>query len=195
MLLLAMLVSCSGDTNEEPPAPVEAAQTEIPPERIAAEAAALATASRAVNEVATTFSNRLHEAMASNGLDGAIQVCSEEAQGMTALAGASTGAKVGRVGTRLRNPNNAGPEWVQEYLKSVEGKVAADAPGLSEVHEDTARVIKPIGVQSTCLSCHGSDIDPTVQAMVSERYPEDKATGYREGELRGVIWAEVPVGG
>ena len=72
MLLLAMLVSCSGDTNEEPPAPVEAVQTEMSPERIAAEAAALATASRAVNEVATTFSNRLHEAMASNGLDGDV---------------------------------------------------------------------------------------------------------------------------
>lgn len=195
MLLLTMLVGCSGETNDEPPAPVEAVQVEVAPERVAAEAAALAKGSQAVNQVSSTFSTRLHEAMASSGLDGAVQVCSEEAQGMTALAGASTGAKVGRVGTRLRNPNNTGPDWVQAYLKSVEGKVAADAPGLSEVHGDTARVIKPIAVQSTCLSCHGSDIDPGVQAVLSERYPEDKATGYREGELRGVIWAEVPVGG
>ena len=112
---------------------------------------------------------------------------------MTALLGAETGARVGRASLKLRNPNNAGPQWVQDYLKSQEGKIAVDVHGLSEVVGDTARVARPITVQASCLSCHGERVDASIQPLLAERYPDDKATGYHEGELRGVVWAEVPV--
>lgn len=47
-------------------------------------------------------------------------------------------------------------------------------------------------LQPMCLTCHGADLAPDVQAAIAERYPDDRATGYRTGELRGVIWAELP---
>ena len=189
MLLMLTLACLSGD---EPP-PIEPAPTAKDPARVTAEALALAKGSEALDQVASTFSNRLHEASATDGLPGAIKVCSEEAQGMTALLSADTGARVGRSSLKLRNPANAGPPWVQDYLAAQEGKVAVDVSGVSEVHEDTARVARPIAIVPKCLACHGEHVDPAVQPLLTERYPEDKAVGYREGELRGVIWAEVPI--
>jgi len=42
----------------------------------------------------------------------------------------------------------------------------------------------------TCLKCHGetqTDISPEVLAVINQKYPADKATGYHAGELRG-LW-------
>jgi len=190
-MLLLLTLACFGSGEpavvEPPSEPVKS------PERIAAEAGALARASEGIDEVKTTFANRLHQATGSDGLEGAVKVCSEESQGMTALLGAETGARVGRSSLKLRNPNNAGPQWVQDYLKSQDGKVAVDVPGMSEVVGDTARVARAIPVEAACLGCHGERVDATVQPLLAERYPTDQATGYHEGELRGVVWAEVPV--
>jgi hypothetical protein len=40
-----------------------------------------------------------------------------------------------------------------------------------------------------CLACHGqvSSLDPAVRAVLAERYPADRATGYRAGDLRGAV--------
>ena len=38
-----------------------------------------------------------------------------------------------------------------------------------------------------CLQCHGQSIAPDVREKLSGLYPEDKATGYREGDIRGAF--------
>ncbi len=41
----------------------------------------------------------------------------------------------------------------------------------------------------TCLKCHGDpsvDIGKSTLVKISEKYPEDKAVGYRPGDLRGM---------
>ena len=43
-----------------------------------------------------------------------------------------------------------------------------------------------------CVTCHGESLAPDVQERLAERYPTDRATGYRVGDLRGVFWAELP---
>ena len=52
-----------------------------------------------------------------------------------------------------------------------------------------------IPTQKLCLGCHGKSIAPEVKAKLAELYPEDKATGFSEGDLRGafVVTREVPV--
>jgi len=39
-----------------------------------------------------------------------------------------------------------------------------------------------------CTQCHGSEqsIKPEVLASINNLYPEDKATGYSENEVRGM---------
>ena len=52
--------------------------------------------------------------------------------------------------------------------------------------------VEPITVQPLCLACHGSEIVPDVADRISELYPEDRATGFAVGDLRGVFWVEFP---
>jgi hypothetical protein len=49
------------------------------------------------------------------------------------------------------------------------------------------RFMKAITTQPLCLTCHGEAISPEVAAKLSELYPDDRATGFREGDLRGAF--------
>ena len=47
--------------------------------------------------------------------------------------------------------------------------------------------MKAIPTGGLCLQCHGTAIAPKLAEKLSELYPEDKATGYSEGEIRGAF--------
>jgi hypothetical protein len=55
-------------------------------------------------------------------------------------------------------------------------------------------VLRPIAQRSICASCHGpaDKLDPAVRSALRERYPADRATGFRRGEIRGWFWVEMP---
>ena len=38
-------------------------------------------------------------------------------------------------------------------------------------------------------------IHPDIAASIDETYPDDQATGFAEGDLRGWMWVEAPPGG
>jgi hypothetical protein len=52
--------------------------------------------------------------------------------------------------------------------------------------------VEPIVVQPMCVTCHGADVAPDLRAKIEELYPDDQATGYAAGDLRGIFWAELP---
>ena len=51
------------------------------------------------------------------------------------------------------------------------------------------RYMKAIAIPegAPCLACHGEAIDAAVATRLRELYPSDKATGYKQGELRGAF--------
>ena len=53
-------------------------------------------------------------------------------------------------------------------------------------------IVFPGGV---CSRCHGEEgeIDAEVRAAIDERYPQDRATGFRPGDLRGAVSVRVPL--
>jgi len=55
-------------------------------------------------------------------------------------------------------------------------------------------VVMPIVVGSSCLACHGDPgaMEAVVREAIAKAYPKDQATGYKEGDLRGWFWVEVP---
>jgi len=57
------------------------------------------------------------------------------------------------------------------------------------------RYYKPIIVKPLCLICHGNpkDMDPQIYSIIRKKYPEDKAVGYKVGDLRGVVRVSIPV--
>jgi hypothetical protein len=47
--------------------------------------------------------------------------------------------------------------------------------------------MKAIPTGEVCLKCHGTQIAPEVSQVLASLYPEDRATGYKEGDIRGAF--------
>lgn len=139
-----------------------------------------------------TLRNTLLRAIGEHGFAGAVSFCNTEALKLTNTF-AGEGVAIKRTSDKLRNPMNAPDnlekEILSEYLnlkkenKELKPVLKKDAAG-------NHHYFKPIIVQTMCLSCHGDKSGPllpdTWQA-IEQKYPNDKAFDYKEGDLRG-IW-------
>ena len=168
------------------PVPAGEAAARIAPEVTAAQ---VETGRATITELKTTLVGALKAALA-EGAPGAVETCAQIAPGLTAAG------HVGRMTRRPRNPANAVTGWQEEALAHFESLVAAGATldgALFARPLDDGRVgyAEPLVIQDLCLTCHGEAIAPEVAAVIAAKYPEDRATGYRVGDLRGLAWAEV----
>lgn len=159
--LFLLLIACESPAPPPPAAepPTPASSSATPAAQAQDEARALAQAHEAASLLGSTLKSRMGQAMGQGGPDAAVAVCADEAQGLAAQVRGSTGARVGRASLKLRNPANAGPDWVQAWLREQGERPAEGAPARSEIADTeagrVARVIRPIAVEPLCLSCHG----------------------------------------
>lgn len=204
-LLLALLFAC-GSTPTAPPSPGGGRQIAAPPAPTVPEGAtggpsdtqveaARASADAAMKQLGGTLKGKLVETMKTEGPLAAVTVCNADAQGLTEQVAKDTGVQVGRSSLKLRNPKNAPPDWVKTWLEANEGKPAAEAQPWSDVKFGMVQSLKPLAVEAPCLVCHGpaDQIPADVRDKLAAAYPDDAATGYAVGDLRGAIWAQVPV--
>lgn len=125
------------------------------------------------------------------GAVNAISVCKDEAP--VIAAGLSIdGVKVGRASHRLRNPANASPAWASSILESYLQAETERKPMVQDLPNNRTGYAEPIMVQPLCLACHGKSLAPEVAARINETYPNDAATGFEVGDLRGLYWVEFP---
>ncbi len=137
-----------------------------------------------------SLSGRLTEVMGNQGPAAAISVCSREAALIARKISADHGLRIGRTAIRLRNPQNAPPEWVRPLLETA----PTEAQFVS-VADNTLGALLPIRLQQKCLACHGptDSLRDDVREQLSAFYPDDAATGYAEGDVRGWFWVESPL--
>lgn len=119
------------------------------------------------------------------------RVCQPVGRQAAALS-AEHGWQVRQLAARYRNPANAADPVTDALLQQFE----AD-PALVDLWMDAAdqsgpgrRYVRRIVVQETCLACHGAR--KARPAFVVANYPEDRAYGFRAGDLRGVYSVFVP---
>lgn len=141
----------------------------------------------------------LSEELKKGGFEAAVKSCSESAQIVTEEFAREKGMEIRRVSLKYRNRKDQPDEW--EAAKLREWALAGGTPkeAVETVIENGKRYLrylKPIIIQPMCLSCHGApgQIPGEVSALLSERYPRDKATGYKAGELRGAFSVTLPAG-
>lgn len=120
----------------------------------------------------------------------AISVCRLEAPELATVASTSD-ARVGRTSRKLRNPDNAPKPWMEPFLDRYETDPGSREPAVVAIDDETVGYVEPIYVQPLCVTCHGSTLSPELAAKLEELYPEDQATGYEAGDLRGVFWVEL----
>ncbi|SFV60095.1 Cytochrome c family protein [hydrothermal vent metagenome] len=120
----------------------------------------------------------------------AINFCQESASRLTEDVNKKLPkyASVRRTALRLRNEKNRADKIDIEVMNSY-----SDTNRSIKVVKDgnTTRVYKPLTIKKVCLKCHGSNISPEVSNIIKEKYQNDKAIGYKEGDFRGVIVAEI----
>jgi hypothetical protein len=122
----------------------------------------------------------------------AIDVCSKDAPEL-AKQFSSPSVKVGRAAFKLRNEKNVAPSWVTEPMERLsKEKPGTEASRLVDLKDGRYGYVEAIWVQPMCLTCHGTAIDPAVSSALKAKYPKDAATGFSEGDFRGVFWAELP---
>ena len=178
----------------------EAAQRrEEPPYRIdqtpARLTASVEIADAAIRDLQRRLSARLQEELQKGGPARAIGVCRHEAQALTAETARVQGLRVGRSSHRLRNPGNAAPPWAERFVEAGAGRKAVSVEAVVVDLGDRVGVLRPIPTAAACTQCHGraEGLSPDVRAFLETAYPQDRATGFDEGDLRGFIWAEAPV--
>ena len=137
----------------------------------------------------TKLSGRLMEAMTSQGPAAAIAVCQKEAPAIAKAVSDEQGLKIGRTGVRLRNPGNIAPTWAEGLVRDK-----IDTPTFVTLDNGHSAALLPIKLQGQCLMCHGpkEQIAPVIQEQLKKLYPNDQATGFKEGELRGWFWIDSP---
>jgi hypothetical protein len=161
----------------------------------AAESAEQAEAQSAVAAFAGALKAELTSAMQAGGPLNAIEVCNERAPAIAAKISIDKGMRLSRVSLRNRNPDNAPNDWQAAVLQEFETRQAAgeDSGALSWQHvaessgQREYRFMKAIPTAPLCLGCHGEAIAPAVAEKIAELYPDDKATGFREGDIRGAF--------
>jgi len=153
-----------------------------------------ARAQAAMTALQQRLSARLLAEMDSGGPAAAVRVCRDEAQQLTAAVVAEQGIEIGRTSHRLRNLANAPRPWVAKLLPGYAGRKAGEVQPRVVDLGDRIGVVKPLPMQPLCLSCHGAPeaLAPEVRHIIASAYPHDEATGFALGEVRGLIWAEVP---
>jgi hypothetical protein len=208
LLCVALVSSCKEarsevDVRAEESAPIALVGPTASPSQWRApldevESEALLRLEQGSKALVTTLMQRLMSAMGeAGGMIEAVRVCADEAQELTAGVATEQGMALGRSSTRLRNPANHPPAWVADWLAKHEGREADSVEATQGIVEEAgkrfARRVAPIGVQPLCVNCHGPSqgIPPEVRAILVQRYPEDQATGYAVGDLRGAVWAEL----
>ncbi len=154
-----------------------------------------------VQAFAKTLKGELQQAMEAGGPTNAIGVCQKVAPEIAEQQSEESGWEVGRTALRLRNPANAPDAWELAALEQFEArKAAGEDVQTMERHETVSengksmfRYMKAIPTAELCTSCHGAELAPEVEAKLAELYPDDQATGFAVGDIRGAFTLEKPV--
>ena len=144
----------------------------------------------------------LQEEIARGGPEGAILVCRDQAPQLARAASLESGWTVRRVSLRNRNPKAVPDAWERAGLEDFDRRAAAgEPPGALEVAavvvvdgKPTQRYLRALPTAALCTQCHGpaDKLSPAVVAQLKALYPDDRATGYQVGDIRGAMTLKKP---
>jgi hypothetical protein len=156
--------------------------------------AEVARAELAMNALQQALLTKLRSAMDQGGPAAAVVVCRDEARGIGDRLAHEYGIQLGRTSHRVRNPANAPRDWAKAIVAGAAGaKASAERLRVVDLG-DRVGVLRPIGTIDMCTRCHGGAdvVRENLGAALAQSYPQDQATGFGAGDLRGWMWAEVP---
>ncbi|WP_250658000.1 Tll0287-like domain-containing protein [Alkalimarinus coralli] len=155
----------------------------------------------AIKSLATELKSELVAKMKEGGPIAALKVCNVKAPVITSSVSLSKNLEVKRTSLKTRNQSNTPDKWEREILVSFEKQKLAGA-NVSELDQSSImningqkyfRYMKAIPTQKPCLACHGKNIDKALRESIAELYPNDQATGFDHGDIRGAFTVKIPL--
>jgi hypothetical protein len=142
----------------------------------------------------------LSRAMGEGGPMAAVAVCKTRAPEIAANLSARSGAVVGRTALRVRNPANAPDDLQRAVLEQFSGELASGqfagpleaAFEINRGGQIERHYLRAIPMDALCLACHGPVLAPDLAAVIRRDYPDDQATGFEQGQLRGAFSVKWP---
>jgi len=124
-----------------------------------------------------------------------VTVCRVQAPQIAGKVSKLTGMLVARTSLRTRNQASKPDAWEESVLEQFEQrKSKGEAVSALEYYELTMqdgkkvfRYMKAIPTAEVCLTCHGSNIAEPLVAKIKSLYPDDMATGFAVGDIRGAF--------
>ena len=137
----------------------------------------------------------LKKHMKAEGPMGAAKFCTTNAYPLTDQVSSDLGkdVTVKRISLQYRNPANKPNVAESAVLNSLrqlqDNNVILPEYLVEQVSQDTYKFYKPLSInKGVCLKCHGNiSKNPELDGYIKSNYPEDKAIGYKMGDLRGAI--------
>ena len=139
----------------------------------------------------------LKDEMTKNGPISAIPFCHVSVSSIAKDAAKERVSKYefGRTSHKLRNEKNAPAEWIKADLKRFEGTFyqkdkEASYPVTGTLPNGKKYYAEPLFVNNQCMACHGEKLTTELKDKITIFYPNDKATGFKLNEFRGLIWVK-----
>ncbi len=138
-------------------------------------------------EAQTVLMKNVAAAIQKGGTDYAVEFCNTRAIPLTDSIAGHLDVGIQRLSDKNRNPDNV----IQTPMDSKAWqKIQSEKMHVLE-QDDKGEVFyyKPISIaMPTCLNCHGgnNDITESTREIIAQKYPNDKAIGYKLGDLRGM---------
>ncbi len=149
----------------------------------------------AIKALGGELKSTLQASMKASGPIDTISVCNTKAPQISNKISEAKGMKVERTSLKYRNQENKPDEWEKSVLEQFEQRKAngetVSTLDFSELTEHKGkkvfRYMKAIATEEVCLNCHGSNLAPPIASRIKSLYPDDKATGYKKGDIRGAF--------
>ena len=137
--------------------------------------------------------SELQKSMKAGGPLQAISVCHEQAPKIAKQLSLEAGWNIHR--TSLKARATKADAWETRIMQSFEQKHTNGDKFKTLFNQDVVEVngkaafrfIQAIETKGMCLTCHGENIAPVVAKKIAQLYPDDKAIGFKEGDIRGAF--------
>lgn len=155
------------------------------------------TGDKLSKELLTKLSSKLSHEIKNNSLLSAAKFCNSNALTLTEEVNLHQvqGISVKRISLKERNSANTPKADEAAALKSMQKMLnKKELPEyIIEQEGKTYKYYKPLVIKKeVCLRCHGDiSSNPEISKFIKEAYPDDKAIGYKMGDLRGAILVEI----
>lgn len=153
----------------------------------------------AATKLQKELESALNFVISESGPVSGIEVCSYMAPEIAKKISIEENLTIYRVSLKTRNKDNNPDKWEEKVLKLFEqwkneGKDIQHLEAYN-IENNNLRYMKAIVAQKKCLTCHGqiNEIPGEVKETIQRLYPEDEATGYKEGDIRGAFSVKIPL--